>query len=142
MPPVAPPRRSTFIFRIFGWFTYIMSIIAFLISLPFIIFVGLGLIATVPLFLFIKVHRQYMRAIKLNLPLPPTQYKSYFYFTLASGLASAFGCFLIWDISDGVTGANPRAPAPFFMAFLGAPIITAVILFAVSQWNARFNELP
>jgi hypothetical protein len=135
-----PADQPNGIFRTFGWIVYGLSIIAFLISLPFIILAGLGLIATVPLFFFIKVHRQYMRAIKSNIPLSPAQYKSYIYLALPCGLVSGFGFFAMWDTSGGITDAEPRVPYLFFMAFLGAPIITVAIVFAAHQWNARFNK--
>lgn len=86
----------------------IMAIIGLVISAPFVALYGLGLIVFAPLLLFFIFHRRFIKTIKSNTPFERRDYWFYVGSAILSGLGSAFGFFMFWELSHGID--SPQEP--------------------------------
>src|SRR5665213_2435473 len=113
----------------------ILIIIGLIISLPFILVFGLGLVTFAPLLFLFLWNRKLSRAIKTNSPLGSRDYRLYIIGTLLAGAGSSFGFYVLWVLSQGIDVPTP-AFTPFLLMVLGGcPLITAWIILFVRSWQ-------
>jgi len=106
----------------------VLTIVGLVVSAPFILFVGLGFAAFAPLLGFFFVNRRFERSVNNNSALSSSDYKAYIMLALLSGAGSAFGFYMLWQLSHGVD-VEETPFAPFIvMASAGGPLIKAWII--------------
>lgn len=124
-----------------GWFYAIeaLTIIGIIISTPFVLFLGLGLAAAVPLVLFLLAHRRWIKRLKTGIPPTSALRNAYDVFAILAGAGSAFGFFMLWGLSHGVdTVEEPFAPY-IVMCVIGCPLITLLILINAHKSLKQFT---
>jgi hypothetical protein len=112
-----------------------LAIIGLIVSAPFILLAGYGLVAFLPILFFLLYDRRFIKAIKSGIALSPKDYKIFIITAIFGGAGSAYGFYIFWEISHGVdTVETPFAPF-LVMAVMGCPLITGWIIATSRKWQ-------
>lgn len=112
----------------------VITVIGIVISAPFILFGGLGLIATIPLTLFFITTRRIASQVASNQRLTRTNLYLYIITSILAGLSCMYGFFMMGSLDNiDTTGVPDPGSAPIIF---GIPILfTLAFIFVIYRWQ-------